>query len=238
MTKLRKIGRLFVIKTRLEAYLVTYAIAVGAVERGRPLLQNYPGNGGILLAAACLGVPFIAGAKLLDSVRPGRANPAQAVIPVRRQASRAGSVVVDPEIAARPAVQRYRRHIAQIDAGEGRRLLPPRGWRWMSNAQSGLAKATATRAPLDGVPPSGCQAEVPTRRICSELMVAPVSLTSVKLPASASAGAGNASDRQAKQRSDQTFHVLQYNPGSRVQMGSKGWRAPTPLVGRAPEPRG
>lgn len=70
MDTLRKLGRLFVIKTRLEAYLVTYAIAVGAIERGIHYLQNYPGNGGILLFAACLGVPFIAGAKLLDSVRP------------------------------------------------------------------------------------------------------------------------------------------------------------------------
>ena len=69
MMKLRKIGRLFVIKTRLEAYLVTYAIAVGSIERGAHYLQSYPGNGGWLLAAACLGVPFIAGAKLLDSVR-------------------------------------------------------------------------------------------------------------------------------------------------------------------------
>jgi hypothetical protein len=71
MTMLRKIGRLFVIKTRLEAYLVTYAIAVGAIERGIHYLQSYPGNGGWMLAAACLGVPFIAGAKLLDSVTPG-----------------------------------------------------------------------------------------------------------------------------------------------------------------------
>ena len=70
MTMLRKIGRLFVIKTRLEAYLVTYAIAVGAIERGMHYLQMYPGNAGLILAAACLGVPFIAGAKLLDSVRP------------------------------------------------------------------------------------------------------------------------------------------------------------------------
>ena len=70
MTSLKKIGRLFVIKTRLEAYLVTYAIAVGAIERGIHYLQTYPGNAGWLLAAACLGVPFIAGAKLLDSVRP------------------------------------------------------------------------------------------------------------------------------------------------------------------------
>ena len=74
MMKLRKIGRLFVIKTRLEAFLVTYAIAVGAVERGVHYMQNYPGNGGVLLAAACLGVPFIAGAKLLDSVRPQEAG--------------------------------------------------------------------------------------------------------------------------------------------------------------------
>lgn len=74
MTMLKKIGRLFVIKTRLEAYLVTYAIAVGAVERGVHYMQNYPGNGGLLLAMACLGVPFIAGAKLLDSVRPAPAG--------------------------------------------------------------------------------------------------------------------------------------------------------------------
>ena len=88
MTKLRKIGRLFVIKTRLEAYLVTYAIAVGAIERGVHYMQNYPGNGGILLAAACLGVPFIAGAKLLDSVRPAEAAPAKSVAPARRREPR------------------------------------------------------------------------------------------------------------------------------------------------------
>ena len=75
MTTFRKLGRLFTIKTRLEAFLVTYAIAVGAVERGVHYMQNYPGNGGVLLAAACLGVPFIAGAKLLDSVRPATVGP-------------------------------------------------------------------------------------------------------------------------------------------------------------------
>jgi hypothetical protein len=67
---LRKVGRLFVIKTRFEAWLVIYAIAVGAVERGRHYLDTYPGFGGWLLAAACTGVVFIAGAKLLDSVTP------------------------------------------------------------------------------------------------------------------------------------------------------------------------
>jgi hypothetical protein len=65
-----KIGRLFVIKTRAEAWLVTYAVALGAVERGRHYLQTYPGIGGWLLAVACTGVVFLVGAKLLDSVRP------------------------------------------------------------------------------------------------------------------------------------------------------------------------
>ena len=77
MTMFRKIGRLFVIKTRLEAYLVTYAIAVGAIERGVHYMQSYPGNAGIILAGACLGVPFIAGAKLLDSVRSEASGPAR-----------------------------------------------------------------------------------------------------------------------------------------------------------------
>jgi hypothetical protein len=81
MTSLRKIGRLFTIKTRLEAWLVIYAIALGAVERGRLYLQTYPGWGGWMLAAACTGVVFIAGAKLLDSVRP--AQPAVAAGPYR-----------------------------------------------------------------------------------------------------------------------------------------------------------
>ena len=70
MSKLSKIGRLFTIKTRTEAWLVTYAIAVGAVERARHYVELYPGTMGLLLALACTGVVFIAGAKLLDSVRP------------------------------------------------------------------------------------------------------------------------------------------------------------------------
>jgi hypothetical protein len=84
---LSKIGRLFIIKTRFEAWLVIYAIALGAVERGRHYLETYPGVGGWLLACACTGVVFIAGAKLLDSVRPAKpaivAGPYGA--PVRRR---------------------------------------------------------------------------------------------------------------------------------------------------------
>ncbi|WP_312026108.1 hypothetical protein [Sphingomicrobium flavum] len=66
---LKKIARLFVIKTRFEAYAVTYAIAVGSVSRGVAYLQQYPGWGGMMLFACCLGLPFVAGAKLLDAVR-------------------------------------------------------------------------------------------------------------------------------------------------------------------------
>jgi hypothetical protein len=69
MDMFRKIGRLFQIKTRFEAWLVIYAIALGAVERGRAYLDMYPGYGGWLLALACTGVVFVAGAKLLDSVQ-------------------------------------------------------------------------------------------------------------------------------------------------------------------------
>ena len=70
MTMLQKIGRLFVIKTRTEAWLIIYAIALGAVERGRHYLEIYPGWSGMMLAVACTGVVFLAGAKLLDSVKP------------------------------------------------------------------------------------------------------------------------------------------------------------------------
>jgi hypothetical protein len=66
---LRKIGRLFVIKTPLEAYLIIYALALGAVERGSAYLQQYPGAGGKLLCLACTGAVFMAGAKILDCVR-------------------------------------------------------------------------------------------------------------------------------------------------------------------------
>lgn len=73
MAMLKKIGRLFQIKTRTEAWLIIYAIALGAVERGRHYIEIYPGTFGLLLAAACTGVVFLAGAKLLDSVRPAPA---------------------------------------------------------------------------------------------------------------------------------------------------------------------
>jgi hypothetical protein len=66
---LRRLGRLFVIKTRWEAIAVIYALALGSVERGFHYLERFPGFGGWLLFAACTGVVFMAGAKLLDMTR-------------------------------------------------------------------------------------------------------------------------------------------------------------------------
>jgi hypothetical protein len=66
---LKKIGRLFVIKTRFEACLIIYALGVGAMARGMVYLQQYPGVGGILLLLACSGSVFLAGAKIFDCLR-------------------------------------------------------------------------------------------------------------------------------------------------------------------------
>lgn len=66
---LRKISRIFVIKTRLEAYLIIYALALGAVERGSVYLTQFPGLGGKLLFLACTGAVFMAGAKILDCLK-------------------------------------------------------------------------------------------------------------------------------------------------------------------------
>ncbi len=66
---LRKFGRLFQIKTPFEAYLIIYALALGAAERGNVYLQQYPGWGGKLLYLACTGAVFMAGAKILDCIK-------------------------------------------------------------------------------------------------------------------------------------------------------------------------
>ena len=66
---LRKVSRLFVIKTRLEAFLIIYALALGASERGLHYLTQFPGWGGKLLYLACTGAVFMAGAKILDCLK-------------------------------------------------------------------------------------------------------------------------------------------------------------------------
>ncbi len=51
----RKLSRLFVIKTRIEAFLIIYALALGSTARGSVYLEQYPGFGGKLLFLATTG---------------------------------------------------------------------------------------------------------------------------------------------------------------------------------------
>jgi hypothetical protein len=65
---MERIKRLFTIKTKFEAFLIIYALALGASERGMVYMQQYPGFGGQLLALACTGAVFMAGGKMLDAL--------------------------------------------------------------------------------------------------------------------------------------------------------------------------
>ena len=64
-----KIKRLFVIKTPFEAYLIIYALALGAVERGQVYLVRFPGFGGKLLFLACTASVLMAGGKIIDCLK-------------------------------------------------------------------------------------------------------------------------------------------------------------------------
>ena len=70
---MERIKRLFTIKTKFEAFLVIYALALGATERGVAYMQQYPGTGGHILALACSGAVFMAGGKILDALEYQRA---------------------------------------------------------------------------------------------------------------------------------------------------------------------
>jgi len=66
---MNRVARLFVIKTRWEAYAIIYALALGAVQRGNLYLVEYPGWGGKLLFVACAAAVLMGGAKILDAIR-------------------------------------------------------------------------------------------------------------------------------------------------------------------------
>lgn len=66
---LRKIGRLFVIKNRFEAFAIIFALAMGATARGGAYLEQFPGFAGQLLFLATTGAVFLGGAKILDCLR-------------------------------------------------------------------------------------------------------------------------------------------------------------------------
>ena len=67
-----RFARLFVIKTKFEAFLIIYTLGAGAIERGVHYLHDYPGYGGWLLFAASPVAVFMAGARILESVERGR----------------------------------------------------------------------------------------------------------------------------------------------------------------------
>ena len=71
---LKKVKRLFVIKTRFEAYLIIFALALGAMTRGADYTLQYPGVGGYLLFAATSGAVFLGGAKILDCLKYEKAE--------------------------------------------------------------------------------------------------------------------------------------------------------------------
>ena len=85
----QRLGRLFVIKTRWEAWAVTWAIALGAAERGKHYLALYPGVLGWIFFAICCAVVFLAGAKLLDGTReePARGR-SRRLVPARAPSRR------------------------------------------------------------------------------------------------------------------------------------------------------
>ena len=67
-----RFSRLFVIKTKFEAFLVIYGLGAGAVERGAHYLHQYPGWAGRVLFAASPLVVVMAAARILDSLERSR----------------------------------------------------------------------------------------------------------------------------------------------------------------------
>ena len=65
---MRKIARLFIIKNRIEAFFIIYALALGGAERGKHYLDLYPGFPGKMLFTAALVAVFMAAAKILDAL--------------------------------------------------------------------------------------------------------------------------------------------------------------------------
>ena len=72
---MQRISRLFRIQTRLEAFMLIFALATGAVARGHAYLAQFPGIGGKLLFLACTISDFMAGGKILDCLRHERNQP-------------------------------------------------------------------------------------------------------------------------------------------------------------------
>lgn len=68
----KRIKRLFVIKTKFEAFAIIYALALGAADRGVVYMHQFPGIGGQMLALLCIGSVFMAGTMILELVEMRR----------------------------------------------------------------------------------------------------------------------------------------------------------------------
>jgi hypothetical protein len=65
---MKKLARLFQIKTKAEVFLITYPLALGAVMRGQEYMRLYPGRMGYVFFCLCMGAVFLASAKMLQAV--------------------------------------------------------------------------------------------------------------------------------------------------------------------------
>jgi hypothetical protein len=65
---MKKIARLFTIRTKLEVFLITYALGLGAAERGKDYMVQYPGNIGHMFFVLCGVAVFVASTKMLEAV--------------------------------------------------------------------------------------------------------------------------------------------------------------------------
>ena len=65
---MKKLIRLFQIKTKAEVFLVTYALGLGAVKRGQEYMVQYPGKIGYVFLLLCTGAVFMASVKMLQAV--------------------------------------------------------------------------------------------------------------------------------------------------------------------------
>jgi hypothetical protein len=63
-----RIKRPFIIKTRLEASFIVYALGLGAAERGKDYLIQFPGKFGWVMFSACMLAVLMGGAKIFDAI--------------------------------------------------------------------------------------------------------------------------------------------------------------------------
>jgi hypothetical protein len=66
------IKRPFIIRTRFEALFIIYALALGAAERGKEYINEFPGKIGWIMFGACLLAVLMAGAKIFDAINAQR----------------------------------------------------------------------------------------------------------------------------------------------------------------------